>query len=89
MRYLHIVEKHCVEAGVDLGTAADLACIFRKVGVKERQHIVVVCKKYHRGIAAASAVRGYNYDGLLEHFLEGRFDDTVYQSKNPEVVGRY
>ena len=45
-----------------------------------RQYIVLVCRKYHKGIAAGSAVRGYNYEGLLEHFLEGRFDDTVYHS---------
>ena len=54
-----------------------------------RQYIVLVCRKYHKGIAAGSAVRGYNYEGLLEHFLEGQFDDTVYHSKKPEVVGRY
>ena len=80
MRYLHIVEKHSVEAGMDLGTAAELGSIFRKVPVKERQYIVLVCRKYHKGIAAGSAVRGYNYEGLLEHFLEGRFDDAVYHS---------
>ena len=91
MRYLRIVEKYSVEAGVDLvgTTEAELGSIWRKVSIKDRQYIVAVCRKYQKGIDAASAVKGYNYEGLLEHFLEGQFDDTVYHSKKPEVVGRY
>jgi len=66
--------------------AAMAAKDFRQDG---RCRQITTAKKIIKGIEAAAAATGRCYDDLLNPFISGEFDSVVYETRQPELKGRF
>ncbi len=70
----------------DPGTPRELV---RRVPEETRKRLVVVARKYVRGMAAAESATGLCFDSLQHRFVSGEFDTIVLSTSSPSVAAKF